>query len=429
MYLIYNLFLSVIFILLFPCLFIWAIAGKHGVLERLGRIPNGSRGKFASKEVLWFHAASVGEIKLLSCIVSRIKRRNPACSIVVSTLTKAGRSEGERSLRGVDLFFYLPVDLPIFTRKVLEKLNPSALVLVETEVWPNLIRQAKISGARVVLINGRFSLRSFERYFKLRSFFSSVFSWYDLFCMRTEKDAQRLMLLGADPEKVRVIGNLKFDMDLAEHQSLDHHKLRTDLGIPRSSRIVVAGSTEQGEERMVLDAFKKLKGQHPDLRLILAPRHLSRIRQVEDDLIESGLQYRKRTEIAKGSQAGTDLDVVLLDTIGELFGLYSIAEVAFVGGSLIPFGGHNVLEPAMHSVPVLFGPHTDHFQESSKLLLESGGGMMIKDSQELFLKMTELLQNEDKRKKMGEMAHDLIKRHQGSSDKTVDLLLDLIKRN
>jgi 3-deoxy-D-manno-octulosonic-acid transferase len=429
MYLIYNLFLSVIFILLFPCLFIWAIAGKHGVLERLGKLPNGSKGKFASKEVLWFHAASVGEIKLLSTIVSRVKRRNPACAIVVSTLTKAGKSEGERSLKGVDLFFYLPVDLPIFTRKVFEKLNPSLLVLVETEVWPNLIRQAKISGARLVLINGRFSPRSFERYFKLRSFFSPVFSLYDLFCMRTEKDAQRLMLLGADPRKVRVIGNLKFDTDLTEHQRLDHHKLRTDLGIPTSSRIVVAGSTEPGEEKMVLNAFKKLKGQHPDLLLILAPRHLSRIRQVEDDLIESGLKYRRRTQIAENSQAERNLDVVLLDTIGELFALYSIAEVAFVGGSLIPFGGHNILEPAMHSVPVLFGPHMDHFKESSELLGKSGGGILIKDTEELHLKISELLKDDENRRKVGQMAFDFIKRQQGSSDKTVDLILNLINES
>ncbi|MBA7574141.1 3-deoxy-D-manno-octulosonic acid transferase [subsurface metagenome] len=429
MYLIYNLFLVVIFLLLFPFLYFWAITGKHGVLERLGKLPRGTKEKLVSKSVLWFHAASVGEVKLLSSIISRVKEKNPNPSIVVSTLTKAGRKEGERSLKGVDLFFYLPIDLPIFVKRVFKKLNPKALVLVETEIWPNLIREAKIHRVQVALINGRLSPASFRSYFKLRSFFSSVLSLYDLFCMRTEEDAKRLLLLGADPGKVKVVGNLKYDVAISDHMSLNKDNLKKDLGVPQQSKVIVAGSTEEGEERMVLDAFKKLKLSNPDLLLILAPRHLNRLKQVEDELIESGLKYHRRTQIENEAVTINNLDVILLDTIGELFSLYSIAEVAFVGGSLIPFGGHNVLEPAMHSVPVLFGPHMDHFKESSGLLLKSGGGMMVKSSEELFLKMAELLQDEDKRKKMGEMALDFVKSQQGSSDKTVDLLLNLISEN
>ena len=426
MYLVYNLFLIVVLLLLFPFLYLWAITGKHGVKERLGALPPGTREKFVSKRVLWFHAASVGEVKLLSSIISRVKKKNPDYSVVVSTLTKAGRAEGKRSLKGVDLLFYLPIDFPIFVKKVFKQLNPMALLLVETEIWPNLIREAKIHRVQVALINGRLSPASFQSYFKLRSFFSFVLSWYDLFCMRTEQDAERLLLLGVDPEKVKVVGNLKYDTALSDCSRLNQDDLRNTLGISRNSKVVVAGSTEEGEERMVLDVFKKLKLQHPDSFLILAPRHLNRLKQVENELIKSGLKYMRRTQIKHETAAINNLDVILLDTIGELFSLYSIAEVAFVGGSLIPFGGHNVLEPAMHSVPVLFGPHMDHFKESSGLLLKSGGAMMVNGSQELFLKISELLRNEDKRKEMGKMAHNFIKKHQGPADKTVDLLLPLI---
>ena len=429
MYFIYNLFLTLIFILLFPFLFIWAITGKHGVQERLGRLPPDVRQRFTSKKVIWFHAASVGEIKLLPPVISRIKRRDTSYSIVVSSLTKAGKTEAQRSLKGVDLLFYLPVDLPIFMRKVIRELSPAALVLVETEIWPNLIREAKISKSRIMLINGRFSRKSFQRYFRMKSFFYAVLSLIDLFCMRTQEDAQRLLLLGADPGKVRVLGNLKFDTTIAEHNTSDRDKVRDNLGIPKSSRVVVAGSTEQGEERIVLEVFQRLKTECPDLFLILAPRHLNRIKQVESELTESGLRYRKRTQLAEDREMETDLDLILLDTIGELFSLYSIAEVAFVGGSLIPFGGHNALEPAMHSVPVLFGPYIDHFKESSQLLMESGGAIKVSDSQELYQRLLELLHDENKRKKMGQKARELIERHQGPTDKTVELLLHLIGQN
>ncbi|MGB2697830.1 MAG: 3-deoxy-D-manno-octulosonic acid transferase [Candidatus Zixiibacteriota bacterium] len=429
MYFIYNLFLTVVFILLFPFLYLWAVAGKHGVRERLGKLPQKTEEWFSSRQVLWFHAASVGEIKLLSSVIPKIKKKKPDYSIVVSTLTKAGKNEGQRSLKGVDLFFYLPVDFPFLVRKILKRINPRALIIVETEIWPNLIREAKKYGVRIALINGRFSPKSFQKYLKFKSFFSNVLSFYDLFCMRTEEDSKRLLLLGANPAKVKVVGNLKYDITISDQLSMNPDDLKEDLGIPAGSKVVVAGSTEQGEERMVLDVFKRLKQDIPDLFLILAPRHLNRIKQVENELIGTGLKYQKRTQMKKESGAKVNCNVILLDTIGQLLSLYSIAEVAFVGGSLIPFGGHNILEPAMHSVPVLFGPYMDHFKESSELLIKSGGGVLVKDKEELFLKISQILKDEEKKKRVGQMAFDFIKRHQGSSDKTVDLILNLINES
>jgi 3-deoxy-D-manno-octulosonic-acid transferase len=403
------------------------VAGKHGISERLGILPRETEQKLSSKQVLWFHAASVGEIKLLSSIISRVKKKKPDYSIVVSTLTRAGKKEGQRSLKLADLFFYLPVDFPFLVRKIIRKINPRALIVVETEIWPNLIREVNKYGVRIALINGRFSPKSFQKYLRFKRFFSSVLSFYDLFCMRTDEDSKRLLLLGANPAKVEVVGNLKYDITVSDQMSINPDNLKDDLGIPKTSKVVVAGSTEQGEERMVLDVFKKLKQEIPDLFLILAPRHLNRLKQVENELIQSGLKYQRITQMEKKSPSKANCDVILVDTIGQLLSLYSIAEVAFVGGSLIPFGGHNILEPAMHSIPVLFGPHMDHFKESSELLIKSGGGVMVKDSGELLLKITELLQDEDKRAEMGKMALKFIKSQQGSSDKTVDLILNLIK--
>jgi len=416
MYFTYTLLYSIVFIILSPYLFLRGLFGRHGILERLGKIRIPEK---VSSPLLWFHAASVGEVKALATILPRLKTLRPDCSIAVSVVTKTGKKEASGTLPQADLIFYFPLDFPFIWRKVFRKLNPSLLVLVETEFWPNLIRGAKSHGCKLCLINGRLSKTSFKRYRKIKSFSSLVLSNFDLFCMQSLEDAEKLWNLGADRSKTEIVGNLKFDRALLGINGLNKTALRRRLGLSKEDRLIIAGSTHQEEERIILSVFNRLKEEQKSLVLLLAPRHLSRLSEIQELLSELKLKYVKKSSPKKGKEA----EVILLDTMGELENLYSISEVAFVGGSLVPTGGHNILEPASYGIPVLFGPYIDNFKPSSDLLLKFKGGIMVKNEEELYQKMSELLKDNDLRKKIGEKGKRALLSQAGTSDKTVQLLL------
>lgn len=416
MYFTYTFLYSLIFVVLSPYLFLRGLFGRHGILERLGKIRSPEK---ISSPLLWFHAASVGEVKALATILPRLKSLRPDCSIAVSVVTKTGKKEASGTLSQVDLIFYFPLDFPFIWRKVFRKLNPSFLVLVETEFWPNLIREARNYGCKLCLINGRISKTSFKRYRRIKSFSRLVLSKFDFFCMQSLEDAEKLWNLGADKSKTEIVGNLKFDRALLGINGLNKTALRRRLGLSKEDRLIIAGSTHQEEERMILSVFKRLKQGQNGLVLLLAPRHLSRLNEIQELLSELKLKYVKKSTPKKGN--GTE--VILLDTMGELETLYSISEIAFVGGSLVPTGGHNILEPASYGIPVLFGPYIDNFKPSSDLLLKFGGGIMVKNEEELYQKMSELLNDDALRKKIGEKGKQALLSQTGTSDKTVQLLL------
>lgn len=422
MYFIYNLFYTLICILLSPYLLLRGLIGGHGVLERLGKISIPENLPFP---LIWFHAASVGEVKALALILPRLKVLKPNFSIAVSVMTKTGKRQARESLSPADFIFYLPLDFPFILKRVFKKLNPSLLVLVETELWPNLIRQARNYGCKLSLINGRLSKKSSKRYLKLKSFFGLVLSNFDQFLMQSSEDAKRLWSIGGAESRTEIVGNLKFDRALLGIDDLDKTLLRKNLGFSKSDRLITAGSTHPEEEKVILSAFNRLKQEHQGLVLLLAPRHLSRVGEIEELFSEYNLTYIKKSKIRKDKR----FEVILLDTMGELENLYSISEVAFVGGSLVPTGGHNILEPASYGIPVLFGPHTDNFQTAANLLLKSGGGIMVKDQEELYRKMSLLLKEANLRKELGRKAKQTLLSQVGTSDKTVQLLLKLLSEN
>ncbi|HVP36952.1 MAG TPA: 3-deoxy-D-manno-octulosonic acid transferase [Terriglobales bacterium] len=422
MYFTYTLLYSLIFILLSPYLFLRGLFGRHGILERLGKIRIPEKLSFP---LVWFHAASVGEVKALATILPRLKRLRPDCSIAVSVVTKTGKREASATLSQADLISYFPLDFPFIWKKVFRKLNPSLLVLVETEFWPNLIREAKNYGCKLCMINGRISKTSFKRYRKIKSFSSLVLSNIDLFCMQSKEDAEKLWNLGGDKSRTEIVGNLKFDRALLGINGSNKMVLRRRLELSKDDRLIIAGSTHQEEERIVLTVFKRLREEQPNLVLLLAPRHLSRLNEIQELLLEMKLDYVKRSTFHKDKRA----EIILLDTMGELENLYSISEIAFVGGSLVPTGGHNILEPASYGVPVLFGPYIDNFKPSSDLLLKFGGGIMVKDQEELYQRMSELLKDETLRKKIGEKGKQALLSQTGTSEKTVQLLLKHLSGN
>jgi len=422
MYFIYNLFYTLTFILLFPYLFLRGLIGGHGVLERLGKI---SIRKNLSLPLIWFHAASVGEVKALAAVLPKLKVLKPDFPIAVSVMTKTGKKQAQESLPQADFIFYLPLDFPFILRRVFKKLNPALFVLVETELWPNLIREAKNYGCKLSLINGRLSKKSSKRYLKIKSFFSLVLSYFDQFLMQSSEDAKRLGDLGGAKGKTEIVGNLKFDRALSGINGLDKAFLRKSLGILEEDKLIIAGSTHPEEERVILSVFKRLKDEHKRLVLLLAPRHLSHIGEIEELLSELKLTYIKKSTNKKDKE----IEVILLDTMGELEKLYSISELAFVGGSLIPTGGHNILEPASYGIPVLFGPHIENFKTAADLLLKSRGGMMVKDEEELYQKISLLLKEEALRKELGKKAKEALHSQTGISDKIVQLLIELLKKD
>jgi 3-deoxy-D-manno-octulosonic-acid transferase len=435
MYTLYNLLLNLAFIIAFPYLFLRAAWGKHGVLERMGRLSWQKIEKLRNQKVIWFHAASVGEVKALSVIIPQVRRNHPEYELVVSTLTKTGKADAEKTLKGKGMVFFVPVDLKRFVRRALRRIKPVALILVETELWPNLIREAKKSGCFVGLVNGRISQRSLRKYQLVKSLFEKTLGHLDLLCLQSEEYKERMMLLGADEAKIVITGNLKFDRLLLADGCQDADRIRKSLHISQDQRVLVAGSTREGEEQILLPVFKRLKQQYSDLIFVLAPRHLNRLSQVEGILSDEGLDFVRRTQLGElaskhtqvGESALNHKTLILLDTMGELSKIYCLADVAFVGGSLVPVGGHNLLEPAIYGVPVLFGQHVENFKEEAKILVESGGGIQVKNQEELQLSLTSLLSDDQLRKRLGQRAREAIERKTGVAKKTTDLIFSALK--
>jgi 3-deoxy-D-manno-octulosonic-acid transferase len=436
MYTVYNILLNFAFIISSPYLLLRALLGKEGVWERMGRLPK-EKTKFLStkievskvhKNVIWFHAASVGEVKALSTVIPRLKKISPQHSLIVSIVTKSGKEEAERVLssgsieREVEFVFHAPMDLKGFVKRTLTSLNPSALILVETELWPNLIKEAKGRNCWVALINGRMSGESFSKYLLLRSLFSETLSYFDLFCMQSDEDAERIKKLGAESDKIKVLGNLKFDRMATSCSEIDKDMLKEKLSISPGLKVMIGGSTRNGEEEILVRVFKRLKKEGEDFLLMLAPRYLGRVKKIERMILQQKLEFIRKSEL-NGKTSLQGRRIILLDTMGELASLYAIADVAFVGGSLVPIGGHNLLEPAVCGVPVVFGPHVNHFKTAADLLIQCGGGIKIKDEDELYLEILDLLKDEDRRKRMGKAAFEAIKKQSGVSQRTAELIL------
>jgi 3-deoxy-D-manno-octulosonic-acid transferase len=418
---IYNLLLLLALLISSPVLLYLAIVRGHSLKERLGFQDRERLSSLGTHPRVWFHAASVGEIKALAALLPHFKSAFPDHKILISTTTKTGRAQATRLIPHADLFTYLPLDFSWCLKRALRFLNPEALLIVETELWPNLLSLAKKSGIKTFLVNGRISSRSFKSYKRFRFLFTHLLSGVDSLMMQSGIDGERILKMGAPPDRVKIIGNIKFDYLALQQELIDKVKQNALNALFSGRRVIVAGSTRRGEEVVVLEAFRTLRSRFPDSLLILAPRHLARLKEVESLLNQGGWRFIRRCQL-EGAGLDSSLEVILLDTMGELLTFYSLAEIAFVGGSLVPVGGHDPLEPATFAVPVLFGPHMQNAADSRDLLLESGGAREVRDSEELTEALIELLSNEDRRKKMGRAAQGVIDDNAGICFKVVEVL-------
>ena len=417
MYVLYSLALALVTLISFPW---WGLQmlrlGKYraGLRERLGIVPQRLRGE-ARPGSIWIHAVSVGEVLAVGQLVTDLQQMNPEIRVFVSTTTAAGQKLA-RERFGEARVFYLPLDFGFAIRSYLRLLRPRLLVLAETELWPNLLHLAKSSGASVAIVNARISDRSFPRYRRFRRLFAGVLAEVDLFLAQTEEDRSRLLMIGARTGAVQVSGNLKFDIHLSADSPLVEN-MRGAIG--KDFPVLVCGSTTEGEEELLLAAFQQVLARYPSAVMVLAPRRPERFDQVAGLIAVTGVSFVRRTQWAPGSSLAGK--VFLLDSVGELAAVYALAHVAFVGGSLFPVGGHNILEPAQHGVAVLTGTHTFNFREIVRIF-EEGQALTIATPEMLAQQMLELVQTPERREALGQRAKELFLRHTGATKRTLEAL-------
>ena len=385
----------------------------------LGRRASASGG-------FWLHGVSVGEVRLALLLIAGLRQSAPGRPIHLSTCTRTGRALALEAMQSghpgrPDSVSDLPLDLPRPVGRYLDTLRPAALVLIETELWPNLIRLAGARGVPVFVVNGRISTRSFPRFLWLRPWLARALPAARLFAMQTQGDAERLVALGAPPGKVTVVGNLKFDLPVPPG---DAALVRRRLGASRDETILVAGSTAAGEEGAVLAAFAALRARQPAARLVMAPRHPEDLEAARQALTRAGLRTVRWSALAAAAaEPEASHDAVLVDVVGVLPEIYAAASLAFVGGSLVPRGGQNLLEPAALAKPVLFGPHVENFRAAAEALQAQGGGFMARDAEELAALVCRLASDTRAREDAGARARRVVESNRGALARTLDLLV------
>ncbi len=399
---------------------------RRGVWRRLGLLPSSLCG--TEEPVIWVHAVSLGEAVAVVPLVQELRKRYPHDRLIVSTVTETGREAVEQRLKGIAEHCYAPLDFPWVVSRVVGFLNPRLFLFVETELWPNLLRCLDRRGVPCAMVNGRLSSRSFEGYRRVRPLIAQVLSHVRLFLMQSERDAERVTALGADPARVVRVGNLKFDQPAGQATATKAIN-REALGIHDDVPLLVAGSTHPIEEEALLVGYGRVLTQWPKAVLVLAPRHIERAPELETVVRSRGYQVRRRSRM-NGAAARPigDSQVIILDTRGELAQVYGLATVAYVGGTLAPVGGHNLLEPARWGKPVLFGPHTDHCEESASVLLDAGAGVRVENGEAFGRQVAQLLRDGSARDRMGQAALRVMAENRGALERSLDLLEGLIRR-
>jgi len=433
MYLLYSLLLTIGFIVLLPRFALDAFRTRKyvtGLSQRLGNLPKLSP---SNRPLIWLHCVSVGETEASRPLVQALREHLPSFRIVISTTTVTGQQVARRVFaQDAAAIFYFPIDWAWTVRRVLRALRPSAVLIMETELWPNLLRTCRQQSIPVALVNGRISATSFRRYRRVRRFVSRMLSDLSMAMMQSEQDVARIRELGMTADKTILCGNLKFDNAIgAGSITTVTADIRSRFGFNKGDRLIVAASTHWPEERIVIDSFKRLPAdQGKRARLLIAPRHPERFSEVADLIEASGLTWARRS--AGPEPADIDCDIVLLDSIGELRSVFPLADIAFIGGSIAPHGGHNVLEPAAHGVCVIAGAHTDNFTAVMKAFLLEDAVVQLPDVSlpqavnELTRLISELLQNDRRRQEIGGRAIAVCERNQGATERTMEIIAKIV---
>ncbi len=424
MKILYNIFCIIFSLVYLPYLL---IKGKYhkDFFQKLGFIPE----DIASLDSpIWIHAVSVGEVNLAVKVGSALKKSSSDVPVIVSTTTSTGNDLARKNInKGIDKVFYYPLDITVVVRRVIKAVKPSLYMIIETELWPNMIEEMHAEGVPVVIINGRLSDSSFRNYKKISFVTKSIFRSVDIFCMQSELDAFRVKELGAPEEKVFVPGNLKFD-ELSKISGSETFS-KKDFGFGEKSDIIVAGSTHYPEENLIIDIFKRLKETRRGLRLILAPRHIERIDAISVYCETAGMRYDRLSEfLGSGSLSVKDPEVLLVDTIGHLKDLYELASIVFIGGSITDRGGQNPIEAAARGKAVVFGPNMTNFRQVSGLFLDNDASCRVRDEKDLERVLGELVDDPSRRQEISRNAEKVISDNDGAVKRTIETIERFLKK-
>lgn len=436
--LLYSLALMAVLVLASPYWLLRMLGSgryRHGLGQRLGCVFSGLRRFVGQRSTIWVHAVSVGEVIAASRLIEMLRDLDPALPLVISTTTRTGQklaqerfdslqekfdNHGSASTR----VFYYPLDFAWIVRRYLQALHPRAIVLVESELWPRMLVEAARANIPVIVVNGRISNRSLPRYRALRMLWRPLLRKLTLILAQSEEDRRRFVEIGVAPDVVQAAGNLKYDVRVAGESPITC-ELRAHL--PQQGKVIIAGSTLEGEEHILLDAFRELLPENPQLTMVLAPRHPERFRTVERSITDAGLPLIRRSGWMHHPQPIPAGSIFLLDTVGELASVYSLASVAFVGGSLVPAGGHNPLEPAQFAVPIVMGPYTENFRGMVAALLEQEA-IRVTPPERLCAALRELLTSPEAQP-MGSRARRVFEEQAGASATCFTALRKILAEN
>jgi 3-deoxy-D-manno-octulosonic-acid transferase len=434
MFFLYSIILSVGFIVLLPRFIYDAVTrGKYaaGFGQRMGFLPSLDP---EGKPVVWIHCVSVGETNAARPLIERIKQDHPGFKMIVSTTTLTGQTLAKRLFANVaDLVIYFPFDWKWTVRRAFGRLKPSIVLLMETEIWFNFIHEAHRSKIHLAIVNGRLSERSFKRFSFVRTFIRRILSYPDVALMQENADAQRMMSLGMRAGKVKVTGNMKFDHSIVDDENVLTVAFRKRFAINQKAPLVVAASTHSPEEARILEAFRQVRktpGTNPP-RLMIVPRHPERFDAVAAEISKTGFSCARRSE--EESPRDKTAEVILLDSIGELRAVYPLAEIVFVGGSLIPHGGQSIFEPAAAGKPIITGPHTSNFEAAVEEFLANDALIQLNDVSderivpELVAAFSKLLSDQRRRNTLGDNAREVIVRNRGAVNRTMQYLAPLFE--
>lgn len=424
----YNLLLLTLLPVFLPYFIIKILStgeNRDSLRERFGFLGKEKIRGLQGKPSIWLHAVSVGELNAAIPLINRLKEKYPELKMIVSTVTVTGYNNATKKIPAADLIFFFPFDFSWVVKKIVKLLKPKIFILIETEIWPNVLRSLRENGIPTILSNGRISSTSYKRYKTFRFFFKSVLKGFSIFSMQSDRDSKRIVSLGADEEKVVTSGNIKFDQDILTVNSKDLGNLQKCLHFSGKEKIFVAGSTHKGEEEIILKVFESLKESFPGIKLLLVPRRPERFNEVEDLVKERGFSITRKTLLDGGAEGS--FEVVLIDTMGELRMIYGLGTVIFVGGSLVEKGGQNLLEPASYKKPVFFGPHVDNFTSIAKALQEGGGGIQVRNGDELLSQAKRFLSNPSLLEDAGNSAWKVLNEGRGAVESNLKLIDALIK--
>ena len=398
---------------------------RSGLFQRMGWVV--PRGWSSQEKILWIHAVSLGEVAAIVPFVTTLHQRYPAIRIIVSTVTETGREAVRQRLDGIATHCFLPLDYSWIVNRFIAALNPIGFLVVETELWPNLLRTLSRRGIPSVIINGRLSSRSFSRYQWVRPFMRQILSTVSLGLLQSGRDERRFVELGASPDRMHCTGNMKFDLTLNGGVASQPSIRRSAFGLSEDERLIVAGSTHPTEEEILLESYRTLSRSFSNVVLLLAPRHIERCDVLTKTINEFGFPVVRRSRLPEEPhQEPVGPRIILLDTRGELAQVYGLAFMAFVGGTLVPVGGHNLLEPPVWGKPVCFGPYTDHCHEIAELLIESGGGIRVRNGRELTETFIKGVQNQAWASQTGLSARKVIEDNQGVVERNLNMVEQVI---